>query len=128
MVQESIVLFWVKHLQKRARWVPVDATSDLVHLIDEHERILCANTLECLNDLSREGTALESARAEGKGVSDTPDIGPSMALDLRNVRQPAHGKPEELPPKGSSDRFTDRRFAHTRRAGQADDLAFHAPT
>ena len=66
MIQESIVLFWVEHLQKRARRVPVDAASDLVHLIDEDERILRTNTLECLNDLSRKGTTLESARTEGK--------------------------------------------------------------
>ena len=104
MVQEGVVLFRVEHLQKCARWVPVDATTDLVHLIDEDERILRTDTLECLNNLSRKGTALESARVtEGKGLVDAPDIGPSVALDLRNVRQPAHGKPEELPPKGSSD-------------------------
>ena len=87
MVQESIVLFRVEHLQKCTRWVPVDPTSDLVHLIDEDEWILRADTLECLNDLSRKGTALGSARAaEGKEIADTPDIGPSVALDLRNVR------------------------------------------
>jgi hypothetical protein len=129
MVQESIVLLRVKHLQKCARWVPVDATSDLVYLIDEDEGVLRSDTLECLNDLSWKGTALGSARAtEGSGTGYTPDVGPSMTLDLRNVRQPAHGKPEELPPKCSCDRFTDRSFAHTWRAGEADDLAFHAPT
>jgi hypothetical protein len=64
MVQECIILLRVKHLQKCARWVPVDAASDLVYLIDEDERVLRTDTLECLNDLSRKGTALGSTRAE----------------------------------------------------------------
>lgn len=65
---------------------------------------------------------------DGKGMGDTPDVGPSMTLDLRNISQPTHGKPEKLPSKCSSDRFADRRFAHTWRACQADDLAFHGST
>jgi hypothetical protein len=64
MIQEGVVLFWVKHLQKCARGVPVDTTSDLVHLINKNERILCTDPLESLNDFTRKGTyAVVSSRS-----------------------------------------------------------------
>jgi hypothetical protein len=56
MVQEGVVLFWVEHLEKCACRVPVDAASDLVHLINEDERILRTDPFESLNDLARKGT------------------------------------------------------------------------
>lgn len=129
MVQESVVLFGIEHLQKCACRVPINATSDLVHLINENERILRTDSLESLDDFSRKGTTLASVRALGKrGVADTPDISPPMTLNLRNVRQPANRESEELPPESPSDRLANRRLAHTWRTGQANDLALHAAT
>ena len=34
VIQKCVVLFWVEHFEKCACWITVDATSDLVHLID----------------------------------------------------------------------------------------------
>ena len=57
----------------------------------------------------------------------SPDISPPMALDLRDVRQPAHREPEELPVQRARDGLADRGLAHAGRAGEADDLALHRP-
>jgi len=60
VIQKCIVLFWVKHLKECACRITVDATSDLVHLVDQDERVLRTHALEGLNDLPRKSTTLTS--------------------------------------------------------------------
>ena len=60
VIQKCIVLFWVKHLKECACRITVDATSDLVHLVDQDERVLRTHTLEGLNDLTRKSPTLAS--------------------------------------------------------------------
>ena len=44
----------VEHLEKSTRGVAVVSPTDLVDLVDEHERVLCVDLLERLNDLTCE--------------------------------------------------------------------------
>ena len=52
MIQETVVLFRVQHLQKSTCRVSIDASANLVHLVDQHKRVLGAYSLECLYDLA----------------------------------------------------------------------------
>ena len=47
-----------------------------------------------------------------------------MSLDLRHVTQPAHGEAEELAVESVRYGLADGGLADTRRAHQADDLAW----
>ena len=48
-----------------------------------------------------------------------------MALDLRDIRQSAHGEPEKLSAESPGYGFADRGLADTWRADETDDLALH---
>lgn len=50
-----------------------------------------------------------------------------MSFNLSDVSQAAHGEPEELSVKGAGDRLANRGLPDTRRAYEADDLAFDRP-
>jgi hypothetical protein len=58
MIEEAVVLLGIEHLQESTSGVAIDTSTDLVHLVDEHERILGANALECLDDLARQRTVV----------------------------------------------------------------------
>ena len=104
------------------------APSDLVNLVDQHERVLGPDALERLDDLARECPArpstvsgIENKKTERRHA---PNVCSPMALDFRNVRQPTNAKPKELSAQRSGDRFADRGLAYTRRAYEAQDLAY----
>lgn len=54
VIKELRVLLGVEHLEKSTRGVAVVSPTDLVDLVDEHERVLCVDLLERLNDLTCE--------------------------------------------------------------------------
>jgi len=56
VVQESAVLLGIEHLKESASRVTVDSLTDLVDFIDEYQRILDSNALECLDYLSGQGS------------------------------------------------------------------------
>jgi len=56
VIQESSVLFRIEHLKESTGRVTVDSLTDLVDFIDEDQRILDSDALECLDDLPGEGT------------------------------------------------------------------------
>ena len=51
MVQEGGILFGVEHLKKSTGGVTIDPLADLVDLINEDQRVLDSDALECLNNL-----------------------------------------------------------------------------
>lgn len=52
MIQELRVLLGVEHLEKSTRGVAVVSSTNLVDLVDEHERVFRVHLLERLNDLT----------------------------------------------------------------------------
>lgn len=57
MIQESGILLRVKHLKEGTGRVTVDSLTNLVDFIDEDQRILDSDALECLNNLPGQGSA-----------------------------------------------------------------------
>ena len=57
VIQESGILFRVKHLKESTGRVAIDPFADLIDLIDEDQRILDSDTLERLNNLPGQGSA-----------------------------------------------------------------------
>ena len=54
VIQETVVLLRVQHLQKGTCRIPIDASTNLVHLVDQHQRVLGPHSLERLYDLARQ--------------------------------------------------------------------------
>ena len=57
MIKEGRVLLGIKHLEERTRRIAVVSTTDLVNFIDKYERVLGANALQRLDDLSGKSSA-----------------------------------------------------------------------
>lgn len=55
MIQESSVLLRVEHLKESTGRVTVDSLTNLVDFIDEDQRVLDSDALECLYDLPWQG-------------------------------------------------------------------------
>ena len=108
MIQERLVLFGVQHLQQSTRRIPIIPLPNLIHLINQHKRVLRSHPLQSLNNLTRQRT----------------HIRPPMSLNLSNVRQPTHGKPKELTIERASDGFSDGGFAYAWGTDETKDFAF----
>ena len=55
VIQETVALLLrVQHLQKGTCRIPIDASTNLVHLVDQHQRVLGPHSLERLHDLARQ--------------------------------------------------------------------------
>ena len=52
MIQETVILFRVQHLQKRTGRIPVDPAPDFVDFVNEYERVFRSDPFESLDDLS----------------------------------------------------------------------------
>ena len=50
-----------------------------------------------------------------------------MPLNLRNISQPPHRKPEKLPPQRPRDALPNTRLPHPRRADETYDLPLDRP-
>lgn len=59
VIQERRILFGVQHLEQGTGWVTIVSPTNFVNLINEHQRILGTDTLECLNNLSRQGSVTQ---------------------------------------------------------------------
>ncbi len=107
VVAEFHVLLRVEHLQERRGGVALEALAQLVDLVEHEDRVPVFAYFQALDDLARHGA----------------DVGAPVSLDLGLVAHAAQGHAEKCPVEGAGDRFTERCFAHTRRAHQADDRA-----
>ena len=63
MIEESIILLRVQHLEKRARRITVDTPANLVNLVNQHQRVLRPYSLQSLDDLAWQRTVKGSVRA-----------------------------------------------------------------
>lgn len=64
MIQEGVVLLGVKHFQEGASRVAVYPLTDLVDFVDEDQWVLDTDTLECLDDLARQGSVVKRTLAQ----------------------------------------------------------------
>lgn len=71
MIQETVVLLWIKHLQKGASRISIDSTTNLVNLIDKYKRIFRPNTLKSLDNLARERTKHKSILMQPSSTQNT---------------------------------------------------------
>jgi len=55
VIQESGILLRVEHLKESTGRVTVDSLTDLVDFINEDQRVLNSDALECLDDLPGQG-------------------------------------------------------------------------
>lgn len=81
--------------------------ADLVHLVDEYQRIFNLSLLQALNQFTRH----------------CAHIGAAMSLDLSNVCHAAHTKAEVLAIQSACNGLCYACLAHTRRSMKAQDLA-----
>ncbi len=97
VVQEAAVLLRVEHLEQRAGGVAVVSTSNFVHLVNEHERVLRLHPLECLDDLAGQrtgNTGRLALRHQNRKVR-VPDVCPPVSLHLCDIREPTNTETEE---------------------------------
>ena len=57
MIQETGVLFGVEHLEESTGRVTVDSLTNLVDFVDEDQRVLDPDALECLDDFPGQSPA-----------------------------------------------------------------------
>ena len=105
VVVESRVLLRVEHLQQRARRIAVVRNRNLVHLVEDDDRIGRPAPLDGLDDAARHGA----------------DVGAAVSADLRLVVQTAQRDAAEFAAQRRGDRLAQRRLAHARRAVEAQD-------
>mmetsp|Transcript_8158 Transcript_8158/g.24427 ORF Transcript_8158/g.24427 Transcript_8158/m.24427 type:complete len:399 (-) Transcript_8158:156-1352(-) len=112
MVQERRVLRRVQQLQQGRGRVPARAAApaQLVHLVDEDDRVRDLRRLEALHGLARHGA----------------HVRPPVALDLRDVAEAAHGEAVEGAAERRRHGPAHARLARARRPHEAEDLAPHA--
>ena len=130
MVQETVVLLWIQHLQESTSRITIDSTTDLVDLVNKYKWVLRPNSLKRLDDLSRKGTGHETHLRKKLSAAGThvPHVSPPMTLYLRDVGQSTHREPEEPPSERTSDGLAYTSFANTRWPNETDDLALHGAT
>ncbi len=95
MVCEGAVLLRVQDLQKGAGRVPVIGHGQLVHLIENHDRVGDATLLDSVHDPSGHGT----------------DIGPPVAPDIRLIPDAAQADTDVLSLQGFGDTLADTGLA-----------------
>ena len=102
-----MVLGRIEHLEERRRRVPAPVGSDLVDLIEHHDRVLRPGVLQGAHDPPGQRT----------------DIRPAVPADLGLVVHPAQRNADELPSEGARDRLAQRGLPDTGRADQCEDSA-----
>ena len=105
VVVEGRVLLRIEHFEQGRRRVAMVADGDLVDLVQYHDRIRRAASLDRLDDPARH-------RA---------DVGLAVSANLGLVVQAAQRDASELALERPGHRFAERRLADTRRAVQAQD-------
>mmetsp|Transcript_9049 Transcript_9049/g.38026 ORF Transcript_9049/g.38026 Transcript_9049/m.38026 type:complete len:619 (+) Transcript_9049:1029-2885(+) len=107
VVEERAVLFRVEKLQERRRGIALVPPAQLVHLVDEHHRVVHARGFKALHELT----------------GHRADVRAPVPLDLGDVAQAAHGEAEKLAVQRARDALADARLAHARGAHHGDNLA-----
>ena len=105
MVHEGVVLGRVEHLEQRARGIALERDAELVHLVQQEDRVLGARLLHPLDDPARHGA----------------DVGAAVAPDVGLVARAAERDADVLPSHRAGDRLGHRGLAHARRAHEEQD-------
>ncbi len=111
VVAERVVLRRVEHLEQRRRRVTAVVRADLVHLVEQHDRVHRARLADGADD----------------PAGQRPDVGPPVPPDLRLVPDAAQGDPDELAAHGPRDRLAKRGLADAGRADQGEHGAGTPP-
>ena len=105
MIDKSAVLRAVQYLEKRRRRIALVVASELVHLIEKHQRVGCSRLDHSLDDASRKGC----------------DIGSAVSADLRLIAHAAEADADILAVHGLRDALRDRGLAGSGRSYKAKD-------
>ncbi len=105
VIAEGAVLLRVEHFQQRRRRIAAPVRTDLVHLIEDEDRVVRARAPDGLEDAPRH-------RA---------DVGAPVAANLRLVPHAAERHAGELPPQRRGDALAERGLADTGRADEEQD-------
>ena len=108
VVVERGVLFGIEYFEQCARRIAVVRHADLVHLVEDDDRVRRSAPLDRLYDPARH----------------RPDVGAAVAANLRFVVQAAQCDAAELTPQRRCDRFAQRGLAYARRAVETEDRRF----
>ena len=111
VVRERPVLFGIQDFQKRRPGIAVEVSGQLVHLVQEKDRVGGAAAAHPLDDPS------------GKGAHISAAVSPDFSLVPDTPQAHAH----ELPSQGVADATSQGRLAHAGGANQAEDGAAHLP-
>ena len=107
VVAERVVLRRVEHLEQGRRRVAAPVAADLVHLVEQHDRVHRAGLRH--------------------GPDDPPglrtDVGAAVSTDLGLVAHAAEGDADELATEGAGHRLAERGLADTWRSDQGQDGA-----
>ena len=106
VVAEVPVLLRVKHLKKRRRRVSVRVPGQLVHLVQQDERVLDTDLRQCRDDASRHGA----------------DIGFPVPADVGLIPHAAQRHTDILALHGAGNGCRDGGLADTGRADKAENL------
>ena len=89
VVRERVVLRRVQHLEQRRRRIALERHAELVHLVEQEDRVLGAGLLHPLNDAARHGAHI--------GTPVTPDVGLVPSATERDADVgPPHGPGDGL--------------------------------
>ena len=107
MVVEVAVLLGVQNLQQRGGRIAPPIGAELVHLVEQEQRVRLPGLLHALDYLARHGA----------------DICPAVTANFGLVAHAAQAHAGELAAGRARDRLAERRLAHARRADEAQDRA-----
>jgi hypothetical protein len=107
VVDEGVVLRRVEHLEQRGGRVALQRDAELVHLVQQEDRVLRAGLPQTLDDAARHGA----------------DVGAAVAADVRLVAGAAQRDAHVLPAQRPGDGLRDGRLAHAGRADEQQDRA-----
>src|ERR1700722_1675250 len=105
MVVEGRILLGIEHLQQRRGRIAAPIGAELVHLVQQEERVRGLRLLHALNDLAGHGA----------------DIGSAVAADFGLVAHAAQRHAHEAAPGGPRHRLAERGLAHAGRSDQTQD-------
>ena len=105
VVVERVVLLGVEHLEEGRGRVAAPVRAELVHLVEEEERVRRLRLLHALDDLA----------------GHRADVGAAMPAHLGLVTHAAQGHAHEVAARRLGDRLAERGLADARRADEAED-------
>ena len=111
MVGEGSVLLGIENLEQRRPGIPMKIAGQLVHFVEQKDRIARSAPAETLDDPPWQ-------RA---------DVGPAMTPDFGLVAHPTQAHPNEFPLQASRDTPAERGLSDPRRPDQAQDRPLQPP-